>query len=63
MLNHAVLCHVMLCHAVLCRWLEEHYSGADVMCHAALCHAVLCCAGGLRRRCDGVLLCRRSCLR
>ena len=31
-----------------------------VLRHAVLCHAVLCCAGGLRKQCDGALLCRRS---
>ena len=46
---HAVLLHAVLRHAV--------------RRHAVLRHAVLCCAGGLRRQCDGVLLCRRSCLR
>ena len=48
-LGHAVLLHAVLRHAV--------------RRHAVRRHAVLCCAGGLRRQCDGVLLCRRSCLR
>ena len=41
----------MLCCVMLCCF---------VLCCAMLSCAMLCCAGGLRRQCDGVLLCRRS---